>query len=285
MRDDAQQRHLRRGAWYPVLSCGLDEVVLVVRQKPLVVRLSFLEIVDTPPSKWTVLDGGHCAVCPNCAERVAVGTLSERMSCGQCGGVFEFERKGQGIGNVARERGELSSLEYDVFEVLPDGSRVRRDSQSGLEAAWEELSRLAKRTTNELLAIHTRTRHVVAQVNVPLVLERARKRIFQVAYTEALGIARSEELTRRGYRVTTVIGNERAKRVLTDSPQHYDLFIVAHAAPKRTRDELVAWLRANYPDGTILALNPVRERLRRVNYNAPLDRPETWVPIIARALG
>ncbi|HEV2751652.1 MAG TPA: hypothetical protein VGV12_14110 [Gemmatimonadales bacterium] len=178
----------------------------------------------------------------------------------------------------------MSSLEYDVFEVLPNGSRVQRASLSGLEAAWVELSRLAKGTTNELLATQSQTHQVVAQVNVPPALERARKRIFQVAYTEALGIARSEELTHRGYRVTTVIGNERAKHVLTDSTQPYDLFVIAHAAPKRTREEMVAWLRANYPNGKILALNPVHEWLRDVSYNAPLHSPETWMPIVARAL-
>jgi ribosomal protein S27AE len=111
MRDDAQHDHLRRGAWYPVLSLGPDEVVLVVRQKPLIIPLSFLEIVDTLPNKWTVPAGREYAVCPNCAERVAVGTLPERMSCERCGGAFEFELKTQDAGMVARDRGELSSLE------------------------------------------------------------------------------------------------------------------------------------------------------------------------------
>ena len=181
-------------------------------------------------------------------------------------------------------RTTMSSLEYDVFEVLPDGSRVPRASLSGLEAAWEELSRLAKRTSNELLATRTHTHQVVAQVNVPPAQERARKLIFQVAYAEALSMERSEALIRRGYRVTTVIGNERAKGVLTDSTQHYDLFVIAHAAPKSTREEMVAWLRANYPKGKILALNPAHERLRAVSYNAPLHSPEAWMGIIARAL-
>jgi hypothetical protein len=178
----------------------------------------------------------------------------------------------------------MASREYDVFEVLPNGSRVQRASLSGLEAAWEELSRLAKQTTHELLASNTQTHQVVAQLNVPPALERARKLIFQIAYSETLGVTRSEELTRRGYRVTTVIGNESAKRILTNSTQHYDLFVVAHAASKRAREEMVAWLRAKYPNVKILALNPARERLRDVSYNAPLDSPETWMPIVARAL-
>jgi hypothetical protein len=124
---------------------------------------------------------------------------------------------------------------------------------------------------------------VVAQVNVPLALERARKLIFQIAYTETLGIARSEELTRRGYRVTTVIGNERAKIVLADSPQHYDLFVLGHGAPDKARSEMVAWLRVKYPNVKILGLNSIG-RLREADYNVLLDGPETWMPIVARAL-
>ena len=80
-----------------MLSVGADEGVLVVRHRAIIVALSLLEIVGTLPSKWTVVSDGDYAVCPVCAERVAVGTLPERMSCEQCGGDFEFELKRQDI--------------------------------------------------------------------------------------------------------------------------------------------------------------------------------------------
>jgi hypothetical protein len=154
----------------------------------------------------------------------------------------------------------------------------------GLEAAWQRLSELARQTPDEYFALHAPTHQIVGQVNVPVALERARKLIFQVAYTENMGIERSEELMRRGYRVTTVIGNERAKAVLTGSPQRYDLFIVAHAAPPKTRTEIVAWLRNKYPGVKIVALNSVHGRLRDADFNVFLDGPETWMPVVARAL-
>ena len=184
---------------------------------------------------------------------------------------------------MAGKSGSTSSVQYDLFEVLTNGSIVQRASVSGLEAAWQKLYDLAKQTGNECFALHAPTRQVVAQVNVPLALERARKLIFQIAYTETLGIARSEELTRRGYRVTTVIGNERAKIVLTDSPQHYDLFVLGHGAPDKARSEMVAWLRVKYPNVKILGLNSIQGRLREADYNVLLDGPETWMPIVARA--
>ncbi|HEV2751653.1 MAG TPA: hypothetical protein VGV12_14115 [Gemmatimonadales bacterium] len=96
LRDDIQQCHLRRGAWYPVLSVGQDEVVLVVRHQSVIVPPSYLDIVGTRPSKWAVLAEEHYAVCPNCAERVAVGTPPEQMRCGRCSGVFEFELEREG---------------------------------------------------------------------------------------------------------------------------------------------------------------------------------------------
>jgi hypothetical protein len=173
-------------------------------------------------------------------------------------------------------------LPYDIFEVLPNGSLVPRGSVNGLEAAWKELYELAKHTANECFAIYPPTREVVAQVNVPPAKERASKRVFQIAYTEELGIARAEVLTRRGYQVTTVIGNQRAKVVL-GSTQPYNIFIIGHGAPQQTRVRMATWLKSRYPDVKILALNPASQRLREADYNVVLNGPEKWVPIVAKA--
>ncbi len=176
----------------------------------------------------------------------------------------------------------MPPLRYDIFEVLPNGSLAQRGSVTGLEAAWQQLYELAKHTANECFAIYPPTREVVAQVNVPPAEERASKRVFQIAYTEELGVARAEVLTRRGYHVTTVIGNDRAKVVL-GSAQHYSVFIIGHGAPQQTRVGMAIWLKSKYPDVKILALNPVFQRLREADYNVVLNGPEKWVPIVAKA--
>jgi hypothetical protein len=173
-------------------------------------------------------------------------------------------------------------LDYEIYEVLPSGSMTQRGSANGLEAAWQKLSDIAKRTANECFAIHPPTRQVVAQLNVPPAEERGRKHVFQIAYTEEMGLARAEELTRRGYHVITVIGNERARIVLSTA-QRCDLFIIGHAAPDQARASMVAWLKANYPTVKILALNPVFGRLREADYNVILNGPEKWIPIVAKA--
>ena len=47
LRDDVRRCRLRRGAWYPVLSLGEDEVVVVVRHESAIVPQVYLEIVTT----------------------------------------------------------------------------------------------------------------------------------------------------------------------------------------------------------------------------------------------
>jgi hypothetical protein len=91
LRDGVRRCQLRRGAWYPVLRVGADAVVVVVRHQSVIVPPSYLEIVVTRPSKWTVIGRERYAVCPNCAERVALGAVPERMRCCRCRGEFAVE--------------------------------------------------------------------------------------------------------------------------------------------------------------------------------------------------
>ena len=170
---------------------------------------------------------------------------------------------------------------YEIFEVLPNGSTLKISRVSGLEFANLALRELAKRTRNECFVTDARTRRVVAQLNVSQEKRRATKRIFQIAYDEQLGLRRAELLRSRGYGVISVIGNDPA-RVLLTSIQHYDLFIVGHAAPEETRTEMIDWIRAKYPKVKILALNPPHQQLLNADYNATLNGPENWLPIVTQ---
>ena len=57
---------------------------------------------------------------------------------------------------------------YDIFEVMPDGSTIKRATVSGLEFAKLSLEELSGRTTNEWIAADRYTHQIVAQMNVPL---------------------------------------------------------------------------------------------------------------------
>jgi len=178
----------------------------------------------------------------------------------------------------------LQPIQYNIFEVLPGGKPVLHSSVLGLEAAWQKLYELAQQTANECFAQNPATREIVGQLNVPLAEERMRKRLFQIAYTESLGFSRADVLRHRGYSVTTVVGNQSAEVVLTSTKEHYDLFILGHAATEATRKEIVAWLKARFPDARILALNRPHQQLGDADFNVRLNGPETWMPAVAQAL-
>src|SRR5258708_32134403 len=69
--------------------------------------------------------------------------------------------------------------------------------------------------------------------------------------------ARAELLRRFGHEVISVTHNEAAKVALS-SYHDVELFIVGHTAPEQRRNEMVAWLKANYPKVKIVALIHLR---------------------------
>jgi len=109
--------------------------------------------------------------------------------------------------------------------------------------------------------------------------------VLQIAYDEISLISRAELLKDRGYEIESVLGNDDAKRIM-DKGHPYRLVIVGHAAPKEERQEMVRWLRTNFPDTKILALNlPHQMKLAAVHHNVVLDGPEEWISIIATTVG
>lgn len=175
--------------------------------------------------------------------------------------------------------------DYDLFERFRDQSTAWRGSAHGLENTLRNLQELAKKTSNECVAIFTPTRQIVALLNISQHGQLAAKRVvFQVAYDEHRLVTRSALLKHNGYEVISVIGNEEAKVVLS-SPQHCDLFIVGDTAAEQTRKEMIVWLKAKYPQVHIVALNPQECRqLAGADYNAMLNGPETWLPIVDAAV-
>lgn len=171
---------------------------------------------------------------------------------------------------------------YEILEVMPDGSTVKRATISGLEFAKVTLENLARRTANECIAADERTHQIVAQLNLPPA-KRKMKRVFQIAYDEDAALGSAELLRSRGYGVISVLSNEAAK-VLLASIQKYDLFIIGHAAPENCRSEMVDWLRTHYPNVKILALNPPHQPLVNADYNALASDPEGWLSFVTEQL-
>lgn len=162
---------------------------------------------------------------------------------------------------------------------MPDGSTVKRVVVHGLEFANLALEDLAKRTSNECIAEDAKTHQVVAQANIPPA-KRAIKRVFQIAYDEQAGLQSAELLRSRGYAVISVLSNEAAK-VLLSSIQKYDLFVIGHAGPEKSRIEMVDWLKTHYRDIKVLALNSSQQTLPNADYNSSASDPQSWLLFVS----
>lgn len=173
--------------------------------------------------------------------------------------------------------------QFELFEVMPDGKAAQRGTAQTIDDAWMQLRQLARQSTNECFTVHTATRRLVAHLNVPVAEKSHMKSIYQITYANEMAQAREEVMRLWGYRVTSAVGNESAKLELASNP-HVDLFILGHAAPEQTRREMVAWLREKYPKVKILALNPSHQGIHTADYNVQLSGPESWLPVVAKAI-
>ena len=93
---------LRRGAWYRILRLGPQEAVLEVNRNPLTVSRTLLQIVQAPPTRWTVVSapsnalrlpsswGERYAVCPGCRGRSPLEGRPNNLRCARCNGLFDI---------------------------------------------------------------------------------------------------------------------------------------------------------------------------------------------------
>lgn len=56
---------------------------------------------------------------------------------------------------------------YDLFEILPDGSPIWKCAVAGHENAIQQLRELARHTRNELRIMHLPTNTIIAVHNAP----------------------------------------------------------------------------------------------------------------------
>jgi hypothetical protein len=55
--------------------------------------------------------------------------------------------------------------DYDLFEVMPDGSLIWRGAVSGHEKAILKLKQLASQTSNVVRLMHVPTKSLIAEMN------------------------------------------------------------------------------------------------------------------------
>jgi uncharacterized phage-like protein YoqJ len=76
--------------------------------------------------------------------------------------------------------------------------------------------------------------------------------------------------------------------VSSHSSQGVDLFIIGHSATEQVRKEIVDWLKANYPNVKILALQPSgtqQSPVQDADYNVIVNGSDEWLSLVATAVG
>ena len=166
---------------------------------------------------------------------------------------------------------------FDIFKR--DGAALRWiEAAENWETATARVKVLAASSPGEYIILDQITgRKIPFQ-------PKAKRIVFQIGYEETGMKARAELLRRFGHEVISVTHNEAAKVALS-SFHDVDLFIVGHTAPEPTRKEMVAWLKANYPNVKIIALNPSRDQLAGADYNVVMDAHDEWLSLLAAAAG
>lgn len=165
---------------------------------------------------------------------------------------------------------------FDIFKV--ESASVRwLESAADLESARARVNALAASSPSEYIIVNQKTGEKIS------IKPKSKRIVFQIGYDERELKARAEVLRRFGHEVTSVGDNTAAKTALA-TIRDVDLFILGHSAPDETVQEMLAWLRANYPNVKILALNPSKNReLPGADYNVTLNDYDEWLSLLAAA--
>jgi hypothetical protein len=95
-------RGLRRGAWYRVIALTPGEVIVDVNRNVRIVPREGVEIVTTPPQRWSIVWrppdavrvpddwGDRYALCPACRNRTPIKGHSATLRCPRCAGLFQI---------------------------------------------------------------------------------------------------------------------------------------------------------------------------------------------------
>jgi len=162
-----------------------------------------------------------------------------------------------------------AAYEQDQHEALEAGAQAYITKPAASDEIPKAVAQLLRERRNKATQQSTREKS---------------GRVFQVSYDEIVLITRAELLKSHGYEVTSALGNEQARTSL-DGRDRYDLFIVGHGAPTDVREELSRWLKANFPNTKILALNPTYDaQVTSADYNFGVDGPDEWLAAVASAI-
>lgn len=168
------------------------------------------------------------------------------------------------------------SQQFHICKV-ENGSLRLIEEASDVERARARVKKLATFSPGEYIIANQRTGEEIS------IKSPAKHIMFQIGYDKKELNVRAELFRRCGHQVISVTDNEAAKRALT-SIQNVDVFVVGHTAPEETRNEMVDWLKANFPKVKVVALIPSASRqLPSADYNIVLNDWDEWLSLLSAA--
>ncbi len=163
-----------------------------------------------------------------------------------------------------------------VILTVENGKVEWLEAAADLEGAKARVKERSAFLLSEYIILNLKTGEKIS------IRPNTKRIIFQIGY-DAKGLnARADLLRRFGHEVISVADNDAAKVGLT-TIHDVDLFIVGHTAPKQVRQEIVSWLKTNYPRVKILVLNPSKDQLIHADYNVVLNHHDEWLSLLAAA--
>lgn len=163
---------------------------------------------------------------------------------------------------------------FHIFKVQSDGSRRWMRAAANLEDAKALVKVLAASSPGEYVITNLTGERT--SIKLP-----AKRIVFQIGYDDKELNARAELFRGCGHEVISVPNTEAAKHVLT-MIDNVDVFVIGHAAPEQAKNEMVDWLKENFPKVKIVAMIPSGNcQLSRADYNIVLNDSEEWLSLLA----
>src|SRR5947209_5722269 len=107
--------------------------------------------------------------------------------------------------------------------------------------------------------------------------------ILQVAYYPALLETRSEMLRKSGYRVTSVLGNEKAMALPESAIAAADLVVVGFSTVYSMRAAMVHWFKAHHPRLCVIALKSDSEgTFSEADASTASEDPKVWLAAVVK---
>lgn len=109
--------------------------------------------------------------------------------------------------------------------------------------------------------------------------------ILQVAYDSALMQTRALMLQSKGYKVTSVYGNQQAMSLGPDRLADFDVAVIGFSSTRPDRQQMVDWFKANRSNLRVIVLQfDSFEKFPGADAVSPSEDPAEWLSTVAQCV-